>query len=200
MIALDRTLSRALGFASIGLALALAGCETPASRPSLRPGLAVPAPPPPPTREELLAAEFAWSTHPGANGLLGKVSYRSNGESWTCAGQSVALAPETRTSARHMQELYGSAQAAVESIAVVRARSAASRDPDFGRWVRTSVCDAKSGFGFAGLPDGGYFVITRIHPRKHGGSDQAELALMQRVELRGGAVRSVVLPERPRPS
>jgi hypothetical protein len=103
-----------------------------------------------------------------------------------------------------MQALYGSAQRALEPVANVRAHSGAVRGPDPGPYVRTTTCDPRSRFVFDGLPDGGYFLIARVHLEgPHGDSAAAVseegLAVMQKVELTGGVTRQLMLPLRSRP-
>ena len=142
--------------------LAAAGCASLSpGGPPAPPQAAIPLPPPPPTAQDLLAAEFAWSTRPGPNTAEGVVAYHDpEGRTWTCAGLSVALAPQTRTSSIHVQALYGATESAVEPVSAVRARSGGVSGPKFDAWVRTTTCDAQGGFAFSNLPDGGYYVIT----------------------------------------
>jgi len=103
-----------------------------------------------------------------------------------------------------MQALYGSAQRALEPVANVRAHSGAVRGPDPGPYVRTTICDPHSRFAFEGLPNGGYFVIARVHlEAAHGDAaapiSEEGLAVMQKVELTGGVTRQLALPLRGRP-
>jgi hypothetical protein len=103
-----------------------------------------------------------------------------------------------------MQALYGSAQRALEPVADVRAHSGAVRGPDPSPYVRTTTCGPHSRFAFEGLPNGGYFLIARVHlesGRPEGGSPVSEegLAIMQKVEVTGGVTRQLTLPLRSRP-
>ncbi len=123
---------------------------------------------------------------------------------WACAGQSVALMPRTPSTDVRMQTLYGSPERALEPVADVRGHAGEVRGPDPGPFVRTTICDAHNRFAFDGLPDGGYFVIARVHlvsGRLKGEPAIAEegLALMQRVVLTGGVTRQIDLPLRSRP-
>ncbi len=117
--------------------------------------------------------------------------------------------PRTPSTDLRMQALYGSAQRALEPVSDVRAHSSAVRGPDPGPYVRTSTCGAHSRFAFEGLPNGGYFVIARVHlesgrldsAHKDGEAPVSDegLALMQKVELTGGVTRQLLLPLRSRP-
>jgi len=192
----------ALGVVFASLAVVAAGCAQLQPEPLATPGgpPALPPPPPPPP-----VSEFAWSAAPGSNAIHGVIAYTDRtGRKWACAGQSVALMPRTPSTDVRMQALYGSAQRALEPVSNVRAHSGAVRGPDPGPYVRTTTCDAHSRFAIEGLPNGGYFVIARVHletAHAQGGSPVNEegLAVMQKVELTGGVTRDLVLPLRSRP-
>jgi hypothetical protein len=174
----------------------LAGCASvepqrpqyPVSRPE-----PPPPPPPPPTPIE----EFGWSRQPGANVILARVNYRPRaGERWSCAGQSVALTPETSYSRDRIASLYGSPNAAIQTLAQVRARSqAVGAGLDYAQFVRSTSCDARDSFSFQELPDGAWFVIVRVRPVNAAGQPTGDgVVVMQRVEARGGVTRQVDLP------
>lgn len=169
----------------------LAAC---ASTPPAPPRAVAPPPPPPPPPTP--AEEFAWSTVRGNNTLTGIMAYRPNPatETWTCAGQAVALMPETSYSRGRIIALYGSADRALQTVAQVRARSAANPGADYGQFVRSIACDPADNFTFAGLPDGAFFVIARVRQTRPANTG-AEMVVMQRVELRGGQAIRVVLPQ-----
>ena len=154
---------------------------------------AIPRPyqPPPPISSSatVRAEDFAWSTLEGANTLTGSVSHRAGKSSWTCAGGSVGLTPETEYSSRRVQALYGSTRRAVLPVQVVRSRSVEQAAEDYSRYVRTARCDAEGRFTFTGLPDGGWFIIAQAKPAA-GVAPEDALAIMQHVETRGG--RTVV--------
>jgi hypothetical protein len=136
--------------------------------------------------------EFAWSTQAGRGSVTGRAVVARYGRSWTCAGQSVALMPETPSTRTRMQNLYGSTQHAVRTVAQVRGKTAGGRDP--GQYVRTTRCDANGRFAFRDLPEGGWFVIARIMPAGAADADRA-LVTMERVATRGGRSVSVKLGE-----
>jgi hypothetical protein len=158
----------------------------PTARPAPQP------PPPPPTPLD----EFAWSTARGSNGLAAVVSYRPrSSERWSCAGSSVGLTPETSYSRNRIQTLYGAIERTIQTVAEVRARSAANAGLDYGQFVRSTTCDAKDSFVFQGLPDGAWFLIVRVRPISTAGEPTGEgVVIMQRIELRGGGTRQISLP------
>jgi hypothetical protein len=187
---MKRVLAACMAFGLVGCASELHG--PPALRPAYAP------PPPPATVGGFRASDFAWSTAVGDNTISGVVVHRGRG-GWSCAGQSAALTPQTRYSTERIRQLYGSSQDAVASVDSVRARSAENPGADYGQFVRSTTCDVHNAFAFHNLPDGGYFLIVRVHGR-HGEAADAGTVMMQRVEVRGGASRQVVLPAEPHPA
>jgi hypothetical protein len=184
----------ALGIVLASLAVLAAGCAQLQPEPLATPAPAVPPPPPPPV------SEFAWSAGSGPNAIQGEIAYTDRtGRKWACAGQSVALMPRTPSTDLRMQSLYGSADRALEPVANVRAHSGAVRGPDPGPYVRTTACDPANHFAFDGLPDGGYFLIARVHLKGASAESDEGLAIMQRVAVTGGVTRQLNLPLRSRP-
>lgn len=135
------------------------------------------------------AEDFAWSIGKGEGSISGVLAYRSNGGRYTCEGGDVILTPETPWTRRRMVILYGSPVAAAVPLDIVRARTPSAPSGDYARYAKRTTCDADNHFGFAGLPDGGWFVITLAKPVDAGGEP---IAVMRRVETRGGA-RTVTL-------
>ncbi len=184
----------ALGIVLASLAVLAAGCAQLQPEPLATPAPAVPPPPPAPV------SEFAWSAGSGPNAIHGEIAYTDRtGRKWACAGQSVALMPRTSSTDLRMQSLYGSADRALEPVADVRAHSGAVRGPDPGPYVRTTACDPANHFAFDGLPDGGYFLIARVHLKGASAESDEGLAIMQRVAVTGGVTRQLNLPLRSRP-
>lgn len=162
----------------VAAGLLLAGCQT---VPSAKHAERLPPPPPPPPRNE-----FAWSVGNGANSVEGSAVWRSNGHLFSCAGQSVALTPETPYTRERMVQLYGSDVEATRTVEEVRARSSGPPKRDYSAYVHSTQCDAHGQFAFHGLPDGGWFVIARGASR----SGAAEVAL-RLVHVKGGETRMV---------
>jgi len=165
--------------------IALAACETgpamgpPAPRPAYAP------PPPPPNSGGFHASDFAWSTASGSGQILGTLAYKGAAAHYTC--QEVVLTPETPWSRSRMHMLYLSTTASAVPVEDVRARTPQETN-DYAKYARRAQCNAQGHFSFAGLPDGGWYVITVATPVGGG----ARMAVMRRVETQGDAVRVVL--------
>lgn len=139
-----------------------------------------------PASSAFSAADFAWSAQPGQASIEGQVNYRQGGRAYACTG-SAGLTPETPYTRARFQTLYGSTDGAAIPEAVVRARTVADSNADYRSFVRSTPCTGGS-FRFAGLPDGGWFVIVRV------GAEGAEpTVLMRHVVTRGGRAVAIVL-------
>ena len=150
-----------------------------------------PPPPPPPSGPPTAgfrASDFAWSTDHGLATVRGLVDYAQGGRHYTCAGQAV-LTPDAPYSRRRIEQLYGSTERATLPVSEVRSRQANRPSDDYSAYVRKAACDAAGHFVFSGLPSGVWFVIVVAEPPNGGPS----IALMRRVDTRGGGVRTVVL-------
>jgi hypothetical protein len=186
---------------ALGAAALLAGCESAGLNGPGPVSAYAPPPPPPPSYGPPAVGggfdpnEFAWSSAVGSNAVIGRVLYHAgDGSTWSCTGQTVALIPRTRYSAGRMRALYGSDERAVAPVAAVKARDAATPGVDYGRFVRTAVCDTRNGFVFSHLPDGAFFVIARAKPHRGSAAADDGVVVMQRVEVRDGAGLHVTLP------
>lgn len=172
----------------IAFSAALASCA-----PSLGP------PPPgrpgptggPPSATAFRPQDFAWSTAPGAGRVDGRLVYRQGQTRYTCQGAGVVLTPETLWSRRRMTILYNSPDRAALPVAEVRARTPSAPSGDYSAFVKRTVCDANSRFSFSGLANGAWYVITVAKPAA--GAAGTEIAIMRRVEIRGGRAVAVDL-------
>ena len=164
---------------AMSLCALLGACETEGPPPPPAPLSGPPAP--------FRASDFAWSTERGSGSIHGSVSY---GRGYSCIGQPVVLVPDAPYSHRRMLQLYGSADRAALPVAEVRARQANRPSDDYSAFSKHTTCDAQGHFVFQGLPAGGWFVIAVAQP---GGGQGQAMAVMQRVETRPGATRTVVL-------
>lgn len=193
---------RTLGLAlAVTAAVLVAGCENGLGGPAGPSGYNPPPPPPPPAPLRPTQApgfdpsDFAWSSAVGANAVIGRVAYHAaSGAVWSCAGQTIALIPRARYSAARMRALYESDDHAIVPVGEVKARDAAQPGVDYGRFVRTAVCDARNGFVFEHLPDGSFFIIARAVPHDKAVAANAGVVVMQRVEVRNGAGLKITLP------
>ena len=151
--------------------------------------------PPPPGRAAALparaaedtafrASDFAWSQALGRNALIGAVNFKLGATRYTCLGATVVLTPETPWSRRRMMVLYRSDLRAALPADEVRARTPQAPPGDSGPYVKRAICDNADRFSFAGLADGGWYVVTIAKPVP--GATGPNIALMRRVITRGG--------------
>lgn len=179
-------MSRALAFTALAVSTGLlAACQTTGS---------VPAPPNamPPSASVFRPGDFSWSAVPGKGRIEGQLAYRgSEGGRYTCAGAGVVLTPETLWSRRRMTILYNSPDRAALPADEVRARTPSAPSGDYSAFVRRTTCDANDRFSYTGLPNGAWFLITVAKPAA--GTKGPDMAVMRRVETRGGKAISVGL-------
>ena len=127
--------------------------------------------------------DFGWSTAGGSGSIAGTLGFRTNSARYSCQGGDVILLPETAWTRRRMVILYGSPAAAAVPLDIVRARTPSAPSGNYARYAKRTTCDAENHFGFTGLPDGPWFVITIAKPVDGAGDP---FAVMRRVETRGG--------------
>jgi hypothetical protein len=161
--------------AALALGGLLAACET---VPPMDGGF---APEPRPAPGVFRADDFAWSTGAGSASIDGRIDYRRGGQAFTCTG-SVGLTPDTPYTRARFRTLYGSTDRAAVPEAIVRARTVADPNADYRSYVRSTTCQ-NGRFSFAGLPDGGWFIIA---PVSAGGDDR--VVLMRHVDTRSGRI------------
>jgi hypothetical protein len=173
----------------VGVILALSALAACQEGPPIGPPAAVPAyappPPPPPTTGGFHDSDFAWSTASGTGQIIGVLAYKGAAARYSC--QEVVLTPETPWSRARMRMLYLSAAASAVPVEDVRARTPAETN-DYAKYARRAECNAAGRFSFAGLPDGGWYVITVAAPA--GGGER--MAVMRHVETHGDTVRVVL--------
>jgi hypothetical protein len=165
----------------MGLA-ALAGC---ASVPGPSGELAPPPPPPPPTAAQtgiviqtpFRAEDFAWSTAPGAAHIKGFTA-----PAQSCAGNAVALTPDSPYARERISKLYGSTEYAMIPTVVVRGKLIANDNPAMRGYVRSTRCDSAGSFAFDNLPAGSFFIIAEV------GDPTGPKVVMRRVTAVAGRV------------
>lgn len=179
-------MSRALSLAALAVSTGLlAACQTTGS---------IPAPPNamPPSASVFRPGDFSWSAVPGKGRIEGQLAFRgSTGGRYTCSGAGVVLTPETLWSRRRMTILYNSPDRAALPADEVRARTPSAPSGDYSAFVRRTTCDANDHFSYSGLPNGAWFLITVAKPVA--GTKGPDMAVMRRVEIRGGKAISVGL-------
>jgi len=133
-------------------------------------------------------AEVAFIKNDGANTISGSGFMRQQGGNVvTCAGADVFLAPVTAFSTERTQIIYGNTQKGTSQLPVVFANN----PPGYLEYMRTTRCDAQGNFVFAKVPDGEYFVVTRVIWQV--GYTQQGGQLMERVTVAGGEAKAIVL-------
>ncbi len=151
----------------LAAALALSACST----------VQEVAPPPPPA--------------PSAAVIEGSAAYVTNaGRNVSCAGLSVALMADTAKTQARMLALYGSASHAIQSVEVVKARSAgleAGAQP-----LNSAACSEHGDFVFNDVQPGLYFLIAHVR-RLPPGAVPDDFVILQRVSVQPGETRQVHL-------
>jgi len=147
------------------------------------------SPPPSGSSSVFRPEDFAWSAQAGSGTIVGSLGFHTASSRYTCQGGDVILTPETPWTRRRMFILYGSPVAAAVPLDIVRARTPSAPSGDYARFAKKTTCDSDNHFSFAGLPDGGWFVITLAKPVDMQGD---AIAVMRRVETRG-SLRTVTL-------
>ncbi|HEX5378938.1 MAG TPA: hypothetical protein VFW47_10205 [Phenylobacterium sp.] len=166
--------------------LLLSACAT-----GPRMGPPPPPPPPkgaPPSATVFRSQDFSWSAVPGKGRIDGHLSFRTGARRYVCSGASVILTPETPWTRRRMTILYNSPTSSALPVEQVRARTPSAPSGDYSAFIRRTTCDAGDRFSFQGLANGGWFVILVAKPQ---GGGAPEMAIMRRVEIKGG--RAVAL-------
>lgn len=160
------------------------------------PTLGPPPPPPPgtggpPSANVFRPGDFSWSAVPGQGRVDGRLVFKSGQTRYSCAGAGVVLTPETPWTRRRMTILYKSPDRSALPVEEVRARTPAAPSDDYSAFVKRAVCDPNSRFSFSGLANGAWYVITVAKPVAPGTGP--DVAVMRRVEIRGGRAVSVDL-------
>lgn len=143
-------------------------------------------------------ADYAWSQASGKNSIAGAAVLRTvGGEARTCASFEVELSPKGPYSSERMILTYGSLEKGfAEKDPTI---DLAPEPPEFRWLVRKTTCDGAGNFSFDGVPDGTYFIVTKVHwdvvvPGLFGPTFARQGAwLMQRITVEGGKTTKVVL-------
>ena len=128
---------------------------------------------------------------PSAAVIEGSAAYVTNaGRNVSCAGLSVALMADTVKTQNRMLALYGSAFHAIQSVEVVKARSAgleAGAQP-----VNSAACNEHGAFVFNDVQPGLYYLIAHVR-RLPPGAVPDDFVILQRVSVQPGETRQVHL-------
>jgi len=146
-------------------------------------------------------AEVAWSKMPGKNTIEGSAALRTRGgEVRTCAGGAAQLIPSSAYADERVRLTYGDNQRGFHSTTTgsfeVLSRPPVADDkytPTYQASMRNANCDAQGAFSFSSIPDGTWYVTVKVEwevaSQTQGGW------LMQKVELKGGETKKLVLVE-----
>lgn len=143
----------------------------------------------------------------GKNTIEGSAVLRqSNGGIQKCSGNVVALFPATKYAAERIEYLYGNS---IEgSWEANRLTGQLNRkyvfNPDeknYNKYVKYTKCDVDGFFSFSNVADGSFFVIAEVIWSAFNGKNNLSYggALMQKVTVKGGAVKKIVLSSTPLP-
>ncbi len=162
----------------MGGSLALAGCAQLGL-----PGSALSTP--------ITPSEVEWSRKTGANTVIGNPTMKAGPTTYTCAGQSANLIPDTAYARARMAAIFGNDSRGTRAASLGPVKFEKD-DPVYVSTLRTTRCDASGSFSFARVPDGVWYVTSSV---KWQGASQVEGgSMMQRVDLRGGRLTKVSLP------
>ena len=158
-----------------GLILALAGCAQFQQQAALSTGIA--------------PGEVEWARKTGRNTVSGNASLKSGGTTYTCAGQSANLIPDTAYARARMTAIFGNASRGTRAASLGAVKFERD-DPLYVSTLRTARCDASGSFSFPSVPDGIWYVTTSV---KWQDGTQGS-SMMQRVDVQGGRLTKVILP------
>jgi hypothetical protein len=160
---------------ALALILALAGCAQFQQQAALSTGIA--------------PGEVEWARKTGRNTVSGNASLKSGGTTYTCAGQSANLIPDTAYARARMTAIFGNANRGARAASLGPVKFERD-DPLYVSTLRTARCDASGSFSFPGVPDGVWYVTANV---KWQDGTQGS-SMMQRVDVQGGRLVKVMLP------
>ena len=146
-------------------------------------------------QNEFNEKQMAKAMEKGRNTISGEAFMRkSNGDIVTCAGFDALLVPVTDYSKERISILYGNAEKGfnLESRCVKFMPDNCQYHAMQGR----KKCSSTGHFEFKNIKDGEYFVIAFI-PWKDAENKKRGGALMEKVSLKGGERREMVMMHQP---
>lgn len=160
---------------------------------------------PPKTRTVLLKSHFnlyevSWFYKKGKNTILGQAFLRTRGgEIKTCAGYEVNLIPASRYAEERMKALYENTQKGFLHIyyAYSKRTQFVPESPEYLRTKKPQSATPAEDLSSQTCQTGEYFVITEVIwevPSYYGGGTHPTGGyLMQRVKLKGGETKEIIL-------
>ncbi len=160
---------------TLALILALAGCAQFQQQAALSTGI--------------VPGEVEWARKSGRNTVSGNATLKSGGTTYTCAGQSANLIPDTAYARARMTAIFGNANRGTRAASLGPVKFERD-DPLYVSTLRAARCDASGSFSFPSVPDGIWYVTTSV---KWQDGTQGS-SMMQRVDVQGGRLAKVILP------
>ena len=140
-------------------------------------------------------AEAAYIHETGEGTVEGRVFVRLwSGEEVPCTESPVLLVPQTTLSRERMAYLYGGTDEPGRRRHARNGAKLEAPDPQYWDYMRESSCDDQGRFRFAGVADGGYYVVGSIAWKDVNG--WVAVSLMQPVLVEGGKRIQVILTPR----
>ena len=144
--------------------------------------------------ESSFDSELAKHIHDeGTNSIQGQAFLRQRGGNVvTCAASEVRLIPATKYAKEYVRRKYGTDQGGYDDWDPILLENDPKTDTSFWTHTRTTTCDAEGEFEFDGVPDGTYYVTTRVMwsagQYSQQGGDIAEI-----VDLAGNDSKKILL-------
>lgn len=131
-------------------------------------------------------AEVQYILGPGEGVIEGRAFLAVDGQIVNAAGQEVQLIPVSSYALERMQAIYGNANRSRKNINVIFTNP----DPSYEIYKRKTRADFEGKFQFTNVPDGNYFVASRV-VWGTGHSDAA--AIRKSVRVTGGNSQMVTI-------
>lgn len=138
------------------------------------------------------SADVAWAAGKGKNGVSGQAFLRQQGGGVvTCASEEVTLVPVSPYATERIMARYGNTTSG--SAGFLFSNRLPEPDASYMTSIRTAHCDAQGNFSFTDLPDGDYYVVTKVVWTVGNNIFPEGAGLMQKVSLHDGQQPKVIL-------
>jgi hypothetical protein len=148
------------------------------------------------------SSEVSWSRGYGANIIDGIAAHTAGRITKTCAGEEVLLRPRSAFEDRRNKFIFGglgwSRMPARDYLNLARPDASKMPAPPkaYDLDARRARCSIDGKFLFVGIPDGEYYAIVMVFPRKYLGKvtpfEEIEV-LMRPVSIAGGTLKKLDL-------
>lgn len=136
--------------------------------------------------------EAAYVLKNGNNTISGESFLKTRGgEVKTCAGEKVGLLPVNDYSKERLKYIYGNLNSGYSTFN--HGFKFKKKYPLYFKYMRQTFCNSNGGFVFKNVPDGDYFVLTRVlweRPSGYGLVTEGGF-LMKRVKISGGEKKHI---------